>query len=147
SGAWTTGMESSRALARAGMTASEKAGLGKKAPIDYFDPSKVELKSKKYDAVCVRNVFSGIANKSRLLGEIEKTLRPGGHLVIYDLALSAEDVSTPELHTWRVAEEIAPQPCTLDELSAYIAEYKFDLRVSEDVTAEFRARVIKGWSE
>src|SRR5262245_60249706 len=56
-GTYVTGMDASQTLAKAGMAASEKAGLAKKAVIEWFDPLTVILPQRKYDAIFARLVF------------------------------------------------------------------------------------------
>ncbi len=145
-GTWVVGMEASPALAAAGMQYSEMHGLAKKAPIQHFDPATLELPSKKYDAVCVRNIFSNIADKHRLLAQVEKTLRPGGSVLVSDFALSKVGVSSAALQTWTKAEDQPPQPCTLEDFEKDFNGLKLDTRVAEDMTAEFRGIVVQGWA-
>ena len=145
-GTWVIGMEASPALAAAGMQYSEMAGLAKKAPIQHFDPSTAELPPKKYDAICARNVFSSISDKTRLLTQIERSLRPGGSVLVSDFALQKIGATSASLTTWISAEDHKPQLCTLDDFKRGFDALKLDTRVSEDMTAEFRGIVVQGWA-
>ncbi len=145
-GTWVIGMEASPALAAAGMQYSEMAGLAKKAPIQHFDPATIEFPPKKYDAVCLRNIFSNIVDKHRLLVQAEKALRPGGSILVSDFALSKVGATSPALSTWSAAEDHAPQLCTLEDFKREFDGLKLDTRVSEDMTAEFRGIVVQGWA-
>jgi SAM-dependent methyltransferase len=145
-GTWIIGMEASPALAAAGMQISEMAGLAKKAPIQHFDPATVEFLAKKYDAICLRNVFSSLTDKHRLLTEVEKALRPGGSILVSDFALSKMGASSPALSTWSSTEDHPPQLCTLDDFKRDFDGLKLDTRVAEDMTAEFRGIVVQGWA-
>jgi len=145
-GTWVIGMESSAALAAAGMQYSEMAGLAKKAPIQHFDPAAAEFPAKKYDAICVRNTFSNISDKTRLLTQIERALRPGGSILVSDFALQKMGAASPSLTTWSSAEDHKPQLCTLDDFKRGFDTLKLDTRVAEDMTAEFRGIVVQGWA-
>ena len=145
-GTWVVGMEASPALAAAGMQYSEMAGLAKKAPVQHFDPATIEFPAKKYDAVCLRNIFSGLTDKHRLLTQVEKALRPGGSILVSDFAIAKPGASSPALSTWTAAEDHPPQLCTLDEFKKEFEGLKLDTRVSEDMTAEFRGIVVNGWA-
>jgi SAM-dependent methyltransferase len=145
-GTWIVGMEASPVLAAAGMECSHRAGLAKKAPVQHFEPATVELPMKKYDAVCVRSVFGNVEDKPRLLGQIERALRPGGSVLICDFTVREQGLSSAALAAWQGAEDTPPQPCTLQDLQQNCGKLNIDLRVAEDMTAEFRNLVIQGWA-
>lgn len=145
-GTWVVGMEASPALAAAGMQYSEMAGLAKKAPVQHFDPATIEFQAKKYDAVCLRNVFSSITDKHRLLSQVEKALRPGGSILVSDFAITKPGASSPALSTWTAAEDHPPLLCTLDDFKKEFDGLKLDTRVAEDMTGEFRGIVVQGWA-
>lgn len=145
-GTWVVGMEASPALAAAGMQYSEMAGLAKKAPIQHFDPATIEFPPKKYDAVCLRNVFSSLTDKHRLLVQVEKSLRPGGSILVSDFAIGKPGASGPALSAWSAAEDHPPQLCTLEDFKREFDGLKLDTRVSEDMTTEFRGIVVQGWA-
>jgi len=145
-GTWVIGMEASPALAAAGMQYSEMAGLAKKAPIQHFDPGTIEFPPKKFDAVCLRNIFSNITDKHRLLVQAEKALRPGGSMLVSDFAISKSGASSAALSTWSAAEDHPPQLCTLEDFKREFDGLKLDTRVSEDMSAEFRGIVVQGWA-
>ncbi|MBI3451326.1 MAG: methyltransferase domain-containing protein [Rhodospirillales bacterium] len=145
-GAWVLGMESSKNLAVAGAKASEMAGLSKKAPVEHFDPVTVELPAKKYDAVFARQSMFHLANKKRLLTEIEKCLKPGGQLMFTDFVLSKAGANSPALAKWMAAEDHAPVLCTLDQFTKELRALKLDVRVADDMSTEFRKLVLDGWA-
>jgi len=145
-GTWIVGMEASPALAEAGMECSHRAGLAKKAPVQHFDPATVELPTKKYDAICVRSVFGNLEDKERLLGQVERALRPGGSVLISDFTVREAGLSSAALKAWTTAEDTPPQPCTLQDFQRNCDKLNIDLRVAEDMTAEFRNLVIQGWA-
>jgi len=145
-GTWIVGMEASPALAEAGMECSHRAGLAKKAPVQHFDPATVELPTKKYDAICVRSVFGNLEDKERLLGQVERALRPGGSVLISDFTVREAGLSSAALKAWTSAEDTPPQPCTLQDFQRNCDKLNIDLRVAEDMTAEFRNLVIQGWA-
>lgn len=144
--AWVSGLEASPSVAAAGMEASERLGLGKRAPIAGFDPDTVELPEKKYDCVFVRQVLCPVANKARLIEQLRRTLKPNGQVLITEYVVREPGLDTPSLEAWRRGEDQLPQPWTIDELRRAIAACKFDVRVAEDVTEEFQHQVRQGWA-
>jgi SAM-dependent methyltransferase len=145
-GTYVTGMDASPTLAKAGMAASEKAGLAKKAIIESFDPLTVILPQRKYDAIFARLVFLPLEHKKRLLAQVEQALKPGGQLMFLEFALGAADASGAALKAWRDGEDHPPHPITIDAYAAELQALKMDVRVAEDMTPEFRSLVLEGWA-
>lgn len=144
-GTYVTGMDSSETLARAGMAASERAGLAKKAMIESFDPTTVILPARKFDAVFARLVFLPLEDKKRLIGQVEQALKPGGQLMFLEFALGSAKAQSAALSAWLKGEDHPPHPITMDAYSEALKNLKMDVRVAEDMTAEFRALVLEGW--
>jgi SAM-dependent methyltransferase len=138
-GTWTVGLEVSPSLAAAGMEHSKMAGLAKKALICPYDPQTIEMPAKKFDAICARHALEGIAGRERLLAELAKAMRPEGHLLISDFAAGSS--------AGPAAGQDAAAPIVLEDLVRQIEALRFDVRVAEDTTAEFRKLVVKGWAD
>lgn len=145
-GTYVTGMDASETLAKAGMEASERAGLGKKATIEWFDPLTVILPARKFDAVFARLVFLPLEHKKRLLAQVEQALKPGGQLMFLEFALGKPDANSPALSAWRSGEDHPPHPITIDAYAEELKALKMDVRVAEDMTPEFRSLVLEGWA-
>jgi ubiquinone/menaquinone biosynthesis C-methylase UbiE len=146
-GTYMHGMEFSPTLAKAGMAQSEKAGLVKKAPIEWFDPAVVDLPAKKFDAVLVRQVLCPTENKSRLLKEIHKALKPGGQLMVTDFVVQEGAAKGPVYQAWEKGEDYPPKPWTLKEITKAFADLKIEVRIAEDVSVNFKALVTQGWAK
>jgi ubiquinone/menaquinone biosynthesis C-methylase UbiE len=146
-GTYMQGMDVSPALAKAGMGQSEKAGLTKKAPIEWFDPATVELPPKKFEAILVRQILCPTDDKKRLLKEITKALKPGGMLMVTDFVLPEKGAKGPAFEAWAKGEDHPPKPITLAELTKAFADNKVEVRVAEDMSASFRALVTAGWAK
>ena len=144
-GTYVTGMDASQTLAKAGMAASEKAGLGKKAIIEWFDPLTVILPQRKYDAIFARLVFLPLEQKKRLLAQVEQALKPGGQLMFLEFALGSPGANGAALKAWKAGEDHPPHPITIDAYGEELKALKMDVRVAEDMTDEFRKLVLEGW--
>ncbi len=145
-GTYVTGMDASPTLAEAGQAASEKAGLAKKAVIESYDPLTVILPQRKFDAVFARLVFLPLENKKRLLAQVEQSLKPGGQLMFLEFALGSPTAKSPALDAWTKGEDHPPHPITIDAYAEELKALKMDVRVAEDMTAEFRGLVLEGWA-
>ncbi|MBL8837059.1 MAG: methyltransferase domain-containing protein [Alphaproteobacteria bacterium] len=146
-GTWVEGMEQSPALARAGMEMSEKAGLGKKATVVAYDPAKVHFTPRRYEAAFARMVLWQLADKKRLLGEIDKGLKPQGQLTFIDYVIKPGAAGAAGLGAWLKAENCANMPCELADVSKMLETLKIDIRIAEDMTGEFRRLVTEGWAK
>jgi SAM-dependent methyltransferase len=144
---WVLGLDSSPTLAAAGQEQSEKAGLGKRATIESFDPDTIVMQPRKYDCVFVRQVLCPVADKTRLLEQLDASLKPGGHIMIVEFVVASVTAASPALAAWRAAEDHPPRPWTLDELRRGLEALNLDVRIAEDVTAEFRTLVLEGWAQ
>jgi SAM-dependent methyltransferase len=145
-GTYVTGMDASPTLAKAGMAASERAGLAKKAVIESYDPLTVILPQRKFDAVFARLVFLPLENKKRLLAQVEQSLKPGGQFMFLEFALGSPGAKSPVLAAWAKGEDHPPHPITIDDYADELKALKMDVRVAEDMTAEFRGLVLEGWA-
>jgi SAM-dependent methyltransferase len=145
-GTYVTGMDASQTLAKAGMAASEKAGLAKKAIIEWFDPLTVILPQRKYDAIFARLVFLPLEQKKRMMAQVEQALKPGGQLMFLEFALGAPNAKSAVLDAWIKGEDHPPHPITIDAYAEELKALKMDVRVAEDMTAEFRTLVLEGWA-
>ena len=146
-GTWVEGMEQSPALARAGMELSEKAGLGKKATVSPYDPMKVFFTPRRYDAAFARMVLWQLADKKRMLGEIDKGLKSQGQLTFTEYVIKPGAAGAAGLGAWLKAEHCANMPCTLKDVTKMLEELKIDIRIAEDMTADFRRLVTQGWAK
>ena len=147
-GAYVEGMEHSPGLAKAGMELSEKAGLAKKASIVAFDPMRVHSTPRRYDAVFARMVLWNIADKKRLLGEVDKGLKPKGQLTFIDYVVKGEGWhAAEESRHGRKPEHSTVAPCALDDFTAMLSNLKIEIRIAEDMTGDFRRLVTQGWAK
>jgi ubiquinone/menaquinone biosynthesis C-methylase UbiE len=145
-GTYVTGMDASQTLAKAGMAASERAGLAKKAVIEWFDPLTVILPQRKFDAVFARLVFLPLEQKKRMLAQVEQSLKPGGQLMFLEFALGSADAKSAALDAWIKGEDHPPHPITIEAYAEELKALKMDVRVAEDMTSEFRGLVLEGWA-
>jgi len=145
-GTWVTGFEADRPLAEAGMEASTKAGLGKKAPVEGFDPENFEVKPKSYDSVFSKEFFFTVQNKERLLRQIELILKDQGQIMFTDFVLPEPDHSSPALDAWCAAEPGEPAPWAMETYVTALSAKKMDVRISEDITEETRTLISQAWA-
>ncbi len=144
-GVWVTGFEADAALAEAAMALSVKAGMGEKAPINVFDPKAFEHKARSVDCVFSKEFLFTVANKPKFLKAVENLLKIKGQFLFTDYILAKPHLKSPILKEWMAHEPLKPYPWALEDYQDALATLRLDLRVTEDVTENFRKLVIKGW--
>jgi len=145
-GVWVTGFEVDADLVEAGMALSVKHGMGEKAPIQIFDPATFEHKHASVDCVFSKAFLFSVADKNKFLKAVEDLLKPKGQFMFTDFVLAKVHLRSPTLENWIENEPHKPRPWALEDYEAGLAGARLDIRVSEDITKEFRAMVIKGWA-
>ena len=134
-GAWVTGYEESEFLVEVGREISAEAGLAKKADIRQSPLLEVPVKPKSAYAVISKEALYTVEDKNAMLEKMHDMLRPGGQLTFTDF-YADKDAGKATEH-WKATEA---KPVFLSQLDTVIAKLKalrFDVRVSEDITAEY----------
>jgi SAM-dependent methyltransferase len=147
SGAWMEGYDLSLELARMGAALSRDAGMESKAPIGFLDVAEGSFKPKRYDGVLVRNVFSLISDKPKLLARLAHGMKPDAKLVAFDWAIAREDAHGAALDAYRLGEATAPRLPTQAQFTAQIEAAGLVVADNEDFTAAFRAEILLGWAQ
>jgi cyclopropane fatty-acyl-phospholipid synthase-like methyltransferase len=146
-GVWVTGFEADAALAEAAMALSVKAGMSEKVPINVFDPKVFEHKAKSVDCVFSKEFLFTVANKPKFLKAVERLLKLKGQFLFTDYVLAKPHLKTPVLKEWIAHEPLKPYPWAIEDYHDALTGLHLDIRVTEDVTEDFRAMVIKGWTD
>ncbi len=146
-GVWVTGLEASGELAEAGMALSVKAGMGKKAAIIRFDPDKFEHKVKSIDCVFSKEFFYTIANKTAFLKTVESVMKSRGQLLFTDYVLAPSAARTAAFEKWQELEPDKPHIWSVQDYKEALKTLHLDIRVSEDITDQFHAKVTQSWAQ
>ncbi|MEI6556828.1 MAG: methyltransferase domain-containing protein [Rhodospirillaceae bacterium] len=140
-GCWVTGLEASPFLAEQGMLRSTKAGLGKQAPIEVYDPENLKY-GKRVDVVFAKDVFYTIKDKSKLFDRIEAILKPRGQFLFTDYVVDPDKRNSRSIVSWCDREPLEPQLWTLQGALDAFTQCNLDLRVHEDITAAHRLQIL-----
>lgn len=144
-GAWVTGMVPSETLARVGAAKSTAAGLSKKAPVQGYDPDSFELPRRSFDAVVSNEMFFTARKKQALFSAISDALKTGGQLVFTDYLLREPGLEEEDaVKRWVATEPVTPTLWSVEEVVHYLRSLGLDVRITEDVTDEYRAEVLVG---
>lgn len=144
-GAWVTGLEAQNDLAAAGMAMSAKTGMAKRAPIEFFEPPKIDVRAKTVDAMISKEGLYTLPEKEIFFEELYTALKPTAQILFTDYMMPDDGTSSPELDAWIEAEHPTPVPWSLNQTINRLKEIGFEVRVSEDMTDDLKALVLKGW--
>ncbi|WP_259782740.1 methyltransferase domain-containing protein [Aestuariispira ectoiniformans] len=144
---WIEGMEADPELANLANDLSIKHGMEKRAPIQTFDPNKLELPEKRYDAIMIRESMFAYPSRGSLIEKAFNSLKPRGHLLITDYVLKQPDsIDARPVAIWQENHPTKPLPWTMAEYKRAVLNLSMNLHIHEDRTDEYRTLVLNGWS-
>lgn len=146
-GVWVTGMEQDHALVSAGNELSKIAGKSRKVELQNADLALVEIKEKGFDCIFSKERFFTVEDKARLIQQIDNALRDQGQLLFTDYVASKPFDQDHGLDAWAGGEPEAVFPWTLDQYLDTLRGCEVDIRISEDITEQYRRTVTQGWAE
>jgi SAM-dependent methyltransferase len=146
-GCWVTGIEQSQLLAEIGMERSRAAGLDKKAPIEHFEPKKLQLKTSGYNCIFAKEAFFTWSDKPALFAAMIDALRPGGQIGFTDYVLPEMTRPTPKVEEWIADEPETPQPWSSQLMVDALSHAGLEVRIAEDVTDLHQKTILKSWRE
>jgi cyclopropane fatty-acyl-phospholipid synthase-like methyltransferase len=145
-GTYVTGLERSPERAKRGMDMSVTANLAKRATVAQYNPETIELRPHGFDCILGRGATYSVVEKERLLRVIFQGLKPRGQLLLNEFTVNPAAGDRPELAAWTARESHPPALWTIEQYSDCLTSLGFDIRVVEDVTAQYRAMIIAGWA-
>ncbi len=145
-GVWVTGLEAESQLAEAGMELSNMAGLGKKAPVNSFDPEHFELQPHTFDCVFSKEFMYTVEDKDRVFRTLDVALKERGQLLFTDFVLAESERKSEALEQWAAKEPVTPHPWAMEDYVKALTRYKFDVRITEDITKETGNQITDCWS-
>ncbi|MAW51976.1 MAG: SAM-dependent methyltransferase [Geminicoccus sp.] len=93
-GCHVTGIDLTADYIAAGNTLCEWVGLGDRVHLEQASALELPYEAARFDAAYVMHVGMNIADKTTMMAEAFRVLRPGGCLVIYDVMTHTDDTVT-----------------------------------------------------
>jgi len=141
--AWVTGYENREELAALGKERVKRAGLTKRAPVNFAAYDNLKLKARAFDAcISLENLYMA-ADKKTVLAKVFESMRDNAELWYTDFVLPSTDAPNATVQAWADAE---PEPVHLwpsDVMQALLRNTGFDVQSGEDITHAYRMRVFK----
>jgi len=140
------GLERDPDLARLGMAQSRAEGLAKRAPVRVYDPESFDLPPLQYEGVLCREATYAVRGKERFLRVLKQALTPHGMLVMTDFVLDRAAGDRRRLGDWAPLAAYPPYVWTLERYEDCFKSLGFELDYAADISADYRAMVVEGWT-
>lgn len=145
-GVTVTGLERDPELARQGMAMSLAGRLGRRAPVSVYDPEGFTLPLAQYDCALGREATYTVRDKERFLRVLMQGLKPQGALLLAEFVLDRSMGDRRHLAAWAPLPDRPPYLWTLERYLDCLRSLGFALRLTEDISAEYRGRIVAGWT-
>lgn len=145
-GATVEGLERDPELARQGMAMSLAARMHRRAPIGVYDPEGFVLPRAHYDCAIGREATYTVRDKERFLRVLMQGLKPQGALVLTEFVLDRARGDRRHLAAWAPLPGYPPYLWTLERYEDCLRSLGFALYATEDISAEYRGRIVAGWT-
>jgi len=144
-GVWVHGFEPDPILAAGGQELSIKKGA-KKAEVKPCTMQDFQPKAGSYDCIYSSEALYTVPEKDKLLGVCERALKARGQIALTDLVRTpGTKPDDPRLADFATRTGKPGQFWTGEEYLAKMKALKFDIRVDEDLTDNYRSTIIEAW--
>ncbi|HVJ41090.1 MAG TPA: methyltransferase domain-containing protein [Dongiaceae bacterium] len=140
---WVTGYEGDAELSRAGKQLSLIAGLDRKADIQRYVPGEFDVAPNSFDCILSHEALHIFESKYDILSSLQKGLKSRGQLSMTDFVLG-EGIS-PNDSRLRAFQATPLDLWRPDQYEQRLGELNLDLRISEDITENYRKMILQGW--
>jgi SAM-dependent methyltransferase len=140
------GLERDLDLARLGMTLSEEHRVARRAPVGVYDPDSFDLPPARHDCVLAREATHLVREKERFWRVVMQGLRTGGALVATEFVRSGEGGEGDALEAWASSVARRPLLWSQERYEDCFKSLGFTVSAIADITAEYRALVLSGWT-
>ena len=141
-----TGMESSPALANAGMNLSKAAKLKAEAPIGVVELGSVQVKPTVFDRAVIEHMLHTIDDKEAALARIVPALKPEARILVLDFVVQGK-APGPAIAAWAKVDAAPVKPWGLDAARKAFAKLNIDLSEVADQSERYRTLIVHGLDE
>lgn len=144
-GVWVSGFEANPRLASLANERSIRAGLGKRAHIDTWDPLMPKFPPHYYHRGMALEPLQGIKPEPTLAA-LSRALKPGGQLVLVELVADLKlDAADPGVAAWARLEHRPPDLASELSITRVLGRLGFDVRIVEDISRRHMQQSVAGW--
>jgi SAM-dependent methyltransferase len=145
-GAWVTGMDTDPALLGAAQGMINRAQLTKKVGIKAWDPDNPVFEAKSHHHCLALESFH-VARPEPILDGLARALKPGGQMVLTELAAPVPlDRTDPTVRRWAELERREPAHVLAPlAVTRMLGRVGLDVRVAEDMSQRHLEHAMLGW--
>ncbi len=144
-GAWVAGYETDPDLAAEAVAVCAHAGLGKRVRIETFPPGAPDFPPHSAHHVLALDPFHH-ASAPALFDAVLRALRPGGQVtMLATVAGAGFDPAGAEEAAWHALSAMPPALPTVEAVTRALADRRFDVRVTEDLSHAHLHQIVQGW--
>jgi cyclopropane fatty-acyl-phospholipid synthase-like methyltransferase len=146
-GGWVSGYEANAHVAELANERTQRAGLGRRAEVQTWDPSEPVFPQHYYHHAIAIEPLHG-APSEPTLGAVSLALKQGGQFVLIETVADRPlDPNDAMVATWtRLDHRSADVPSEL-AITKILGHLGFDVRIVEDVSPRDIQYAIRGWTE
>ena len=137
-GAEVVGIDLEAPLIERAKQDAQKHGLGERCTFQTVEVGPLPFDDHSFDVVISSGAFTQIADKSGILGESFRVLRPGGHLRCYDWLKPEGDEYSEDMLYWFKVEGLTYALETLASYAQHLENVGFIDVASEDASQWYR---------
>jgi SAM-dependent methyltransferase len=145
-GTWVTGLENDPALLAAATGLIRRSQLRKKITLKIWDPEHPDFAVRSHHhCLALEPLLS--AQPEPILDGLARALRPGGQLVLTELASTAPlDPNDPSVRRWSDLEQRNPAYVPLGiSVTRMLSRVGLDVRIAEDISNRHMEQAMLGW--
>lgn len=142
---WVNGFEPDPILAAGGQELSVKKGA-KKAEVKPCAVQEFQPKAASFDCIFSSEALYAVVEKEKLLTSFERALKARGQIALTDFVRTpGTKADDPRLADFATRTGKPGQFWLNEDYLSKLKALKFDVRVDEDLTANYRATIIEAW--
>jgi SAM-dependent methyltransferase len=144
-GVWVTGFEANPRLADLANERSLRAGLGRRAQIETWDPLLPSFPIHRYHHGMALEPLHG-TRPEPALAALSHALKPGGQLVLVELVADLKlEAADPAVAAWARLDNRLPDVPGELAITRVLGRLGFDVRIVEDISRRHMQQVVTGW--
>ncbi|HEX3576630.1 MAG TPA: class I SAM-dependent methyltransferase [Rhodopila sp.] len=145
-GAWITGLETDPSLLTAARALIARSKLAKKITIKPWDPENPAFEAKSHHHCLALEPLLD-AQPEPILDGLARALKPGGQLVLTELATAAPlNPADPTVSRWARLERRNPADVPAGiAITRMLGRVGLDVRIAEDISARHMEHAMLGW--
>ena len=144
-GVWVTGYEANPCLAALANERSQRAGLGRRAQVELWDPTAPKFPAHYYHHGMAIEPLRG-ARPEPMLAAISVALKPAGQLVLVETVADLPlDPADPTVAAWARLDHRPAAASSELAITRVLGRLGFDVRIVEDISRRHMHQAILGW--